>query len=189
MSGAAVSDDGTLYRRFLAGEKEAYDQLMIRYGDSLTLYLYGYLHDWHEAEDQMIEAFARIMVRRPRIGDGNFKAYLYKTARNLAYRYYSKRHRFVEFSLDEYGDDSAGSELAEESLINEERKQVLHLCLERIDPQLKEALWLVYFEDMSYRAAADIMHVNAKKIDHLLTKGKKKMREELEKEGITDANG
>ena len=65
---------------------------------------------------------------------------------------------------------------------------MLHLCLERIDPQLREALWLVYFEDMSYKAAAHIMGVNTKRIEHLLTRGKKKMREELEKEGITDAN-
>ena len=79
MNSAAMADDGTLYKRFLAGEQAAYDQLMIRYGDSLTLYLYGYLHDWHAAEDQMIEAFARIMVKRPRIGEGHFKAYLYKT--------------------------------------------------------------------------------------------------------------
>lgn len=181
--------DSKLYNDYLRGDNEAYDQLMIRYGDSLTLYLYGYLHDWHDAEDQMIETFARIMVKRPRIGDGNFKAYLYKIGRNLAYRYYSKRHRVVEFSLDEYGDDSAGGELVEQSLINDERRQVLHICLDRIEPQLKEALWLVYFEEMSYREAADIMGVNTKRIDHLLTRGKRKLREELEKEGVTDANG
>ena len=189
MNNRAMPDDGTLYRRFLAGEQAAYDQLMIRYGDSLTLYLYGYLHDWHAAEDQMIEAFARIMVKRPRIGEDGFKAYLYKTGRNLTYRYYSKSHKVTEFSFEEYNLDIEGGERTEELLINEERRQVLHICLERIDPQLKEALWLVYFEEMSYKAAARIMGVNAKKIDHLLAKGKKKMREELEKEGITDANG
>ena len=66
---------------------------------------------------------------------------------------------------------------------------MLHICLDRIEPQLKEALWLVYFEEMSYREAADIMGVNTKRIDHLLTRGKRKLREELEKEGVTDANG
>lgn len=188
MNNAAMPDDGTLYKRFLSGEQAAYDQLMIRYGDSLTLYLYGYLHDWQAAEDQMIEAFARIMVKRPRIRDGSFKAYLYKTGRNLAYRHYTKSHKSTEFSFEEYGFDIEGGEQPEKLLISKERRKVLHLCLERIDPQLREALWLVYFEDMSYKAAAHIMGVNTKRIEHLLTRGKKKMREELEKEGITDAN-
>ena len=189
MNSAAMPDDGTLYRRFLAGEQAAYDQLMIRYGDSLTLYLYGYLHDWHAAEDQMIEAFARIMVKRPRIGEGHFKAYLYKTGRNLAFRYYSKSHKVTEFSFEEYNLDIEGGERTEDLLISEERQQVLHLCLERIDPELKEALWLIYFEELTYAQAADIMRVKPKRIDRLLTRGKEQMRRELEKEGMTDANG
>ena len=64
----------------------------------------------------------------------------------------------------------------------------MHLCLDRIDPLLKEALWLIYFEDMSYAEAAEIMKVNTKKIDHLLTRGKHKLREELLKEGINHAH-
>ncbi len=189
MKSTDIPDDGILYGRFLAGDTNAYDELMIRYGDSLTMYLYGYLHDWQDAEDQMIETFARIMVKRPRIGEGHFKAYLFKTGRNLAYRYYSKKHKVAEFSLDEYDKDIASSELVEEALINEERRRVFHMCLDRIDLQLKEALWLVYFEGMSYKEAADIMRVNVKKVDHLLTRGKKRLKEELEKEGVTDANG
>lgn len=188
MNSADIPDDETLYRRFLTGEQTAYDQLMIRHGDNLTFYLYGYLHDWQDAEDQMIEAFARIMVKKPRISDGSFKAYLYKTGRNLAYRYHSKTHKAAEFSFEEYDIDIETDELTEKLLISEEQRKILRLCLERIDPELKEALWLVYFEDMSYKAAAHIMGVNEKKIDHLLSKGKKVMREELKKEGITDAN-
>ena len=72
--------DSECYNLFLKGDTAAYDELMLRYGDSLTYYLYGYLHDWHDAEDMMIEAFARIMAKRPRIGEGAFKAYLFKAS-------------------------------------------------------------------------------------------------------------
>ena len=63
-------------------------------------------------------------------------------------------------------------------------KEALMLCLGRIDPAMSEALWLVYIERMSYSQAAEVMKVNTKKVDHLLTNGKKRMREELGKEGI-----
>ena len=80
--------------------------------------------------------------------------------------------------------DVADKEMVEEILVSRERREVMRVCLERIDPQLKEALWLVYCEDMSYAEAASVMKVNTKRIDHLLQRGKKQMRIELEKEGM-----
>ena len=59
--------------------------------------------------------------------------------------------------------------------------------MERIDPMMREALWLIYFEDLSYDDTAKIMKVNQKKIDNLLTRGRKQLKEELEKEGYKHA--
>ena len=179
---ADILSDSELYDSFRHGDTKAYDRLMIRHGDSLTMYLYGYLHDWHDSEDLMIEAFARIMAKRPGIGEGKFKAYLFRTGRNLASRFHEKSTRISRFSFDEYDADPADREMVEDLLVNEERREVLRTCLERIDPELREALWLRYFEDMSYAQIASVMKVNTKKIDHLLQKGKKTLRKELEKE-------
>ena len=52
---------------------------------------------------------------------------------------------------------------------------------------MREALWLFYFDEMSYKDTATVMNVSLKKIDNLLTRGRKRLKEELEKEGITDA--
>ena len=182
-----MSDD-ILYSRYLDGDTEAFDQFKIRYGDSLTGYLYRYLHDWQDAEDMMIESLARIMAKRPRISEGCFKAYLYKTGRNLALRFHSRLTRINRFSLDEYAEIIADHKLLEDKVSEDERTEILHRCLMKIDPKLKEALWLVYYEGMTYAEAASVMDSNAKKIDHLLARGKKEMRKELEKEGVTDAH-
>lgn len=192
-------NDDTLYQHFLQGDTASYDELMIRYGDRLTFYLHGYLHDINDAEDLMIEAFARIMAKRPNIGEGAFKAYLFKTARNLALRHQDKKRRMQVFSIDGLDSEIADKVLAagtgqteryspvEEYIGHEERKKILHLCLNRIEPELKEALWLIYFEEMSYAEAAAVMKVNRKRIDHLLQRGKKNMRLELLKEGMVSA--
>ncbi|MCR4633127.1 MAG: sigma-70 family RNA polymerase sigma factor [Erysipelotrichaceae bacterium] len=181
-----LSDD-ELYRSFLKGETSSYDQLMIRYGDSLTFYIEGYLHDLQDSEDLMIEAFARIMVKKPRIAPGCFKAYLYKTARNLAARFHEKRKNMQPFGFEDLREDIADSMQTLQLLENERRKETLHLCLERIDPQMKEALWLFYFEDLSYEQIADVMRIRKKQVDHLLSRGKQMMKKELMKEGVTDA--
>ncbi|MBR5407863.1 MAG: RNA polymerase sigma factor [Lachnospiraceae bacterium] len=179
--------DSELYNRYLRGDESAIDELMIRYGDRLTVFLNGYLHNWHDAEDLTIEAFARIAVKKPNIneGVGTFRAYLFKTARNLAARHRSLGARMEVFSLDGMEAELSGGGELEGLMQDKERQQAVRLCLERIDARLKEVLWLVYVEDLSYKDAAKIMGVNKKRIDNLLIRAKEHMRRELDREGIS----
>ena len=73
--------DEALYRQYLNGDDAGLEALMKKYGDPLTLYIDGYLHDVHEAEELMLDVFAYLFTKKPRIRDGGFKAYLYKAAR------------------------------------------------------------------------------------------------------------
>ena len=120
-----MNRDDESYRQFMSGNPSAYDGLMIRYGDSLTIFLYGYLHIWKDAEDLTVEAFARLMVKKPRIREGGFKAYLYKTARNLASRFHSRESRIESFSLEGAEQEIAGSFSPEVHLQDKEKKHRL----------------------------------------------------------------
>ena len=185
-------EDDILYAAFLAGDTEAFDKLILKNSDALTSFLKGFLYSWQDAEDLMVEAFARLLAGRPRIREGNIKAYLYRMARHLIARFYSKDRRRKVFSLD---DEESGEDLDPgfdaqlyENLWQDEKKRVLRACLEKIPSEMREALWLVYFDEMSYEQAASVMNVGRKKIDNLLSRGKKYLKEELEKEGITSAD-
>ena len=96
-----------------------------------------------------------------------------------------RKYRLEEGGLDER--DIPVCRTTEEIVMEAERNRILHQCLNRTDAAVREALWLIYFEKMSYAQAAKIMHVSVKKIDNLLMKGKRLLRAELEKEGITHA--
>jgi RNA polymerase sigma-70 factor (ECF subfamily) len=180
-------NDHQLYFRFLSGETAALDELMLRYGDSLTSYLHAVLHNRQDAEDLMIETFARIMVKKPSIRDGCFKAYLFKTGRNLALRFGAKRGRLQTFAIEELTEEPSSPEETEAQFLDQERRLALYRCLNRIEPQYRETLWLVYMEGLSYREASEVLRVSEKKIDRLLQRGKLLLRQELEKEGVTDA--
>lgn len=58
--------DEELYRRYLDGDEKSVDELMRRHESGLILYITGYLHDVHEAEDLMIEAFAYLIYKKTR---------------------------------------------------------------------------------------------------------------------------
>lgn len=70
----------------------------------------------------------------------------------------------------------------------EEQNRILKKCIEQLNPDYCEALYLTYFENMSYAQVAQVMGKSIKQIDHLLERGKKRLRPLLEKEGITNAN-
>ena len=90
-----MSGDEALYRQYLSGDDTGLEALMKQYGDPLTMYIDGYLHDVHEAEELMLDVFAYLLTKKPRIRDGGFKAYLYKAARHMALRCKSRRKRLL----------------------------------------------------------------------------------------------
>lgn len=183
-----VHDDAA-YSRYLAGDPSAGDALILKYNGRLILYLSALTHDATEAEDLAVETFATILLKRPKIRPGGFQAYLYRSARNRALRFFALRRRRDSFYLEESQVGALLTVRPEDEFLRDERRQSVRRCLERIDPKCREALWLTYFEDMSYAEAAAVMGVNAKKVDNLLARGKRLMKTELEKEGITHADG
>ncbi|MBO5995349.1 MAG: RNA polymerase sigma factor [Firmicutes bacterium] len=178
-----MKSDDQLYRQYLAGDQSAGDELLLRHGEELMGYLDAFLHNAHDAEDLMLDVFTIILVDKPKIREGNFRAYLYKVARNKANSLWRMRFRRREFELDEALPSM--EEAPEEKAHKADRDAILYRCLNRIAPQYREALYLVYLSDMSYAKAAEVMGCSEKKIDNMLANGKKRMRQELEKEGLS----
>ena len=185
--GMADSDvnDITLYQRFLSGDDSGLQRLMERYGNSLTLYIDGYLHDIHEAEDLMIEAFAYFVAKRPRLRDDGFRAYLYKSARHLALRCLQKKRRKQLFSFDDLEQEPESDVLLETLVQTDERNRILWRCMDELAPAYREALYLVYFEGMRHAEAAAVMGKTEKQIADLVYRGRASLRKTLEREDIT----
>lgn len=185
--GMADSDvnDITLYQRFLSGDDSGLQRLMERYGNSLTLYIDGYLRDIHEAEDLMIEAFAYFVAKRPRLRDDGFRAYLYKSARHLALRCLQKKRRKQLFSFDDLEQEPESDVLLETLVQTDERNRILWRCMDELAPAYREALYLVYFEGMRHAEAAAVMRKTEKQIADLVYRGRASLRKTLEREGIT----
>lgn len=163
-----ISDE-MAYWQYLDGKEESADILVERYGDALTYYINGYIHDIHESEDLMIEAFAQIFAKeRPIDGKGSFRAYLYKTARNLTIRHRQK-HKIWFLHLDEVDFELPSEELVDAKLLQSEREQ--HL-----------------YEGMSYREAARILGKSEQQITNLVHRGKKSLKKILEERGFIYAD-
>lgn len=181
-------DDEAVYRDYFRGDEKAADDLIKKYGDPLVFYINGYIKDIHESEDLMIEAFSNMFVKkRPIDGPGSFKAYLYKIAHNLSIRH-SQKYKIPFIHLDELTFEPQSSEFADAALFQSERNHTLYDALGKLKKEYREALYLVYFEDMSYRDASIVMGKSEAQVTKLIFRGKQNLKVLLEKEGINDAD-
>lgn len=175
--------DEICYGRFLHGDHQALEELIGIHRDSLTMFLYSYVHNMTEAENLMIDTFAQLVVRGGGFqGKSSLKTYLFTIGRNEALRYLKKNRNHL--SLETLGEHLQGNSPACFELFREERNRQLYGAMERLKQEYREVLFLLYFEDASYREAGQIMKKSEKQITNLVYRAKKALREILEAGGF-----
>ncbi|MBR1823398.1 MAG: RNA polymerase sigma factor [Ruminococcus sp.] len=172
------------YRCFLNGEKEALNRLIHEYWDGLALYLGNITDSFAEAEEMAEETFVKLYTDKPNYsGKSSFKTWLYAVGRNTALYHMRKRRKMYEISENgEY--DISDREDIERNCIKGEDKRHLLRAMERLNPDYRQVLYLVYFEDFTNTEAARIMDKNERQIRNLLYRSKGALKEILLEEGF-----
>ncbi|MBQ8814853.1 MAG: RNA polymerase sigma factor [Lachnospiraceae bacterium] len=179
-----MDNGASSYRRFLEGDESAFDEILKTYRDHLVFFINRYVQDYAAAEDIAIDVFMQLIIHRHRY---NFKTplktYLFVMGRSRALDFLRRRKRIQleEWSdgADEPGDFSA----LEESLFADERKRVVNDALMKLPEEMRAAVHLVYFEQLTYEEAARVMKKNRKQVDNLLYRAKAELRRIIGEEG------
>ena len=180
-----MDNGASSYRRFLDGDDSGLTELVRDYKDGLILYLNGYVHDIYMAEDLMEDTFFRLMTKKPRFRERyTFKTWLYTIGRNIALDSIRRNAKQTVLSPEEMARCRAEVYDLEKAYLTEERKITLHQALDKLHPEYRQVLWLIYFEEMSGREAAVVLGKNPKQAANLLYRAKVALRSQLEKEGF-----
>ena len=179
-----MDNGASSYRRFLDGDESAFGALMEELFRGLVFFIDGFVHDIHAAEDIAIDAFSDLVVHRHRYNfKVSLKTYLYMVGRPRALDYI--RHRkvldFVELSQAQALADETAA--LEELVLSDERKRQVHTALSKLPEEMRVAVHLIYFEEMTYAEAAKVMKKSRKQVDNLLYRAKKELRIILGKDG------
>lgn len=186
-----MSNGESSYRRSCENGLDALEKLVVKYNKRLVFYLFGLVKDLDAAEDLAADSFLKLYTKKPNIkDDGALKAYLYRIARNCAMdhlRSLSRRKKLcVETELNE---DMAADVLSlEETVVKDERQRQVRLALSRLKADYRDVLYLLYFEEMSYDEAAEVLRKSRKQIGNLAYRGKQALEAELVKEGFSYEN-
>ena len=168
-----------LYRRYQAGDNGGFDGLIELYREHLIFFLLRYLPSIEDAEDAAEDAFVSLLLHPYREQKGaSLKTYLFTLGRNHALNLLRRQKRQDDFrrsSLLPLEEDLA----LEERLCRDERRRSLLQALDSLPDQYREALYLLYFEELSLEETAQVMKRSKKQIENLSYRGKAALREKL----------
>ena len=183
----ACEDRGALlYRRWLGGDESAFDEILRANFDRLTFFLERYVGDAASAEDIAMDVFAWIVANPKRYNySTSLKTYLFMLGRSRALNQIKRRDRTLAVPLEAAENTPSSGETPEDAVLLTERNRELNAALDRLADDMRLAVHLVYFEEMSYGEAAKVMNKSKKQIDNLLYRARKELREALEAKGVT----
>lgn len=166
------------YRRYLEGDRAAFEDVVRLYLDSLVFFINRYVHDVYVAEDLAMDAFAYLLAHPKRYNfKASLKTYLFTLGRTRAIDYLRKRGKIVFTELK--GAEADELNLLEEAVIANEEKRTLSRAVNALPDDMKAAVHLVYFEGQSYKQAASVLGKNEKQIANLLHRAKALLKEKL----------
>ena len=87
-------------------------------------------------------------------------------------------------SVEELPFELSTDVLAETPFYRKERKRNLYEAMEELRAEYREALYLTYFEEMSYRQAASVMGKTEGQITKLVYRGKQSLKNILSQKGF-----
>ena len=170
-----------LYNKYLRGDNDALEQLVIGYGDGLIGYAYCFLHDFAAAEDVMEDTFATLIVKRKKfVSRSPFEAYLFRIARNKCLDRLRKAKR--ETRLD--GVELAATANIEDDALKVVRDEKVYKAMLTLPRDYRTVLYLMYYQGFTVDEIAAALGKNKKQVYNLLSRAKAALKQLLIKEGI-----
>ncbi len=160
------SVDRALVRRVQAGEKKAFDILVLKYQHKLVKLISRYIRDPSEALDVAQESFLKAYRALPNFrGDSAFYTWLYRIAINTAKNHLvseSRRPPGADIDSTEAEQFQGESDLKEYAtperlLLKEEIQNTVASAIDELPDDLKTAITLRELEGLSYEEIAESM--------------------------------
>ncbi len=184
--------DHQLIEATKAGDEAAFGEIMRRYRNQLTNYIYRFLNDYEEAVDLAQETFVRVYFALERYHtDYAFSTYIYRIATNLAISEIRKRKRRKLVSLTglfQFGDEEAQDfnppdekPLADANLVESEQNQTIARAIAALPEKYRAPIVLRDIEGKSYEEIAQILELGLGTTKSRISRARGLLRDKLQK--------
>ena len=181
--------DIQLVERCLAGDEEAWEDLVKTHTRRVYSICYRFIGKDSEAQDLTQDVFLRLFrtLKSFRAGEGSFTVWLSRMTRNLLIDNYRRtRQERITDSIEEQlpmleeRSIGAGSR-ADGILAGREASELLQGALQRLSPELRETVILRDLEEMEYKEIAETLGVPEGTVKSRLNRGRAELARILRK--------
>ena len=188
---AQKATDHALLQGTLAGDEDAFAELVARYRNQITSYIYRMTNDYDGAVDLAQETFLRVYRAAGRYQTTHaFSTYIYRIATNLAISELRKRKRRRLVSLtgllssadgEEARDFDAPDErpLADAELVDAEQKRVVKRAILTLPDKYRAPLVLRDVEGKSYDEIAQILATSEGTVKSRISRARNFLRDKV----------
>lgn len=172
------------------GDEAAFAEIIERYRNPITNYLYRFLNDYEEAIDLAQETFVRVYFAVERYHtDYAFSTYIYRIATNLAISEIRKRKRRRLLSLTGLFQAEADSEiefqppdekaLPDANLIEDEQSRMIARAIVTLPEKYRAPIVLRDVEGKSYEEIAGILELGLGTTKSRISRARALLKEKL----------
>src|SRR6476646_6257991 len=184
--------DNTLVDRCLSGDDAAWEDLVRQHTRRVYGLCYRFTGSDAEAQDLTQEVFLRIFksLRSFRSTEGSFVTWLARLTRNLLIDHYRRtRQERVTDSieeqlpmLEEVG--AASSIRPDHAFAGREASEILQATLQKLSPDLREAVILRDLQEMEYREIANVLQIPEGTVKSRINRGRAELARLLRKQKL-----
>jgi len=189
--------DGVLAQQTLAGDEEAFAQLVQRYSSALFNFICRFLNDYDAASDILQQVFTQLYISLPKLRTGEpLKAWLFQVARNRCLDEL-RRKRVIHFSeLQTAGEDDELSPLAiipdtsplpEEVAERHDLQEILQHAISSLPPKFRAVVLLRYTSQLSFSEIGQSLQMPEATAKTYFQRAKPLLRTALKERLVTSA--
>ena len=184
-----------LVRRCIAGDAVAWDEIVQRYHRRIYNICYRFAGSADDAQDLTQEVFIRMYrtLNSYDVGRGAFMTWVTTLTRNLLVDHFRKtKHDRLTDSLDTTASDNPDAMTLSDRIPDEgpapdsgvqsrETRDAVHQALQKLSPELREAVILRDLQDMDYREIATVLKVPEGTVKSRINRGRAELARLLQR--------
>ena len=185
-----TASDHELLADIKDGDEAAFQEIVRRYRNPITNFVYRMLDDYERSVELAQETFIRVFTSASRYqANYSFSTYIYRIATNLAISELRRRKRRKFVSLfSPFTDDNGDAveldppdlnPLQDESLIKNERRKAVARAITSLPEKYRAAIVLRDVEGLSYDRIAEVLKLSEGTVKSRINRARNLLKEKL----------
>jgi RNA polymerase sigma-70 factor (ECF subfamily) len=184
--------DQPLVSRCLDGDEAAWEELVRQHTRQVYGLCFRFTNSAQEAQDLTQDVFLRVFktIKSFRSAEGSFHTWLARVTRNLLIDHYRRtRQERVTDSIEEQlpmlqETGVAAAARPDQALAGREASEILQATLQKLSPDLREAVILRDLQEMEYREIAEVLDIPEGTVKSRINRGRAELARLLRKQKL-----